>query len=525
MRERFYEEIISMIREGRIRNKMDLQRAKAELCRVHGLKRIPSDSEILNRLPEESRKEEVIELLKKKPSRSASGVIIVAVMTSPERCPHGRCVPCPGGVESNTPQSYTGFEPASMRAIHHDFDPFSQTRCRIEQLHEMGHAVDKVDFIVMGGTFMARDPFYREWFIKGCFDGMNGKISKNLEDAKRRNERGRSRCIGLTIETRPDWCRMTQIEEMLRYGATRVELGVQTVFDGVLEKMKRGHTVYDSILATRLAKDAGLKVCYHMMPGLPGSSLDMDLEAFETIFEDERFRPDMLKIYPTLVVRGTELYGMWKRGEYTPMRTEDAIHLLCKVKRMVPRWIRIQRIERDIPSSRIEAGIKESNLRQLVRNEMSKKGWRCECIRCREAGFAGRDLDLDNLELCRTTYRASDGEEVFLSFEDRKNDVLAGYLRLRLPGKPYIKEVAKGKAMIVRELKVVGREVPIGKSSRTGIQHKGIGKALLREAERIAREDYDCRKLLVLSGVGVRQYYRRLGYRKEGFYMSKRLDT
>ena len=521
MREGFYRDIIQELRRGNIRSKKDLHRAKIRLCKIYNLSKIPPDSEILKRLPEDMKKDYILEILRKKPARTASGVTVVAVMTSPEKCPHGRCKPCPGGIEVNTPQSYTGFEPAAMRAINNNFDPFLQTRNRIEQIEEIGHAVDKIDFIVMGGTFMARDPFYREWFIKRCFDGMNNSDSRDLEEAKRKNERARSRCIGLTIETRPDWCRMNHIEDMLRYGATRVEIGVQTVFDSVLDRMGRGHTVYDSILATRLAKDAGLKVCYHMMPGLPGSDLDMDLESFRTIFEDPRFKPDMLKIYPTLVIKGTELYEMWKRGEYKPLETSEVIELLCKVKSMIPEWIRIQRIERDVPSNRIEAGIKESNLRQIVRNEMEKRGLRCRCIRCREIGFTDREFDPDNLKIHRRDYMASDGEEVFLSFEDKENDVLLGYLRLRLPENPYIKELSEKRSMIIRELKVVGREIEIGERSDLAIQHRGIGKMLVREAERIAKEDFDCEKIFVLSGIGVKEYYRKLGYRDDGFYLSK----
>ena len=523
MIENFYREIIEEIRKGRIKSKKDLHRRKLRLCKLYNLDKIPPDSEILKRIPDDMKKEEFIEILKKKPTRTLSGVSVVAVMTSPERCPHGRCIPCPGGVDINTPQSYTGYEPATMRAISNRFDPYLQTRSRIEQLREIGHPVDKIDFIVMGGTFPARDPFYKEWFIKRCYDAMNNSDSKNLEEAKKKNETAESRCIGLTIETRPDWCRVNHIEEMLRFGATRVELGVQTVFDFVLEKMERGHTVYDSILATKLAKDAGLKVCYHIMPGLPGSDPNLDMETFKTIFEDPRFRPDMLKIYPTLVIDGTKLYEMWKKKEYIPLDTMEVINLLSRVKSMVPEWIRIQRIERDVPSHKIEAGVKESNLRQLVREYMQSKGMRCRCIRCREAGRTDAEGDIERARINRIDYIASDGEEVFLSFEDRHSDVLFGYLRLRMPGNPYIKEVAETSSMIVRELRVVGREIEIGKRSTLAVQHRGIGRALMMEAEKIAMEDFDCRKILVLSGVGVKEYYRKLGYSDDGFYMSKRL--
>ncbi|HDO19133.1 MAG TPA: tRNA uridine(34) 5-carboxymethylaminomethyl modification radical SAM/GNAT enzyme Elp3, partial [Thermoplasmatales archaeon] len=428
----------------------------------------------------------------------------------------------PGGVEKNTPQSYTGYEPAARRAISHDFDPYRQTRSRIEQLEQIGHATDKIDFIVMGGTFTSRDPYYQRWFIKRCFDGMNGFESKDLEEAKRRNERAKSRCIGLTIETRPDWCRIQHIDAMLEFGATRVELGVQTVYDSILYEIKRGHTTTDTILATMLAKDAGLKVCYHMMPGLPGSDMDKDFDSFRLIFEDPRFRPDMLKIYPTLVIEGTELYNMWKEGAYKPLTTDEAIRLIAKIKTIIPEWVRIQRIERDVPSNKIDAGIRESNLRQLVHEYMEKIGKRCRCIRCREAGRSGTDIDefrIDDVKLIKREYEASNGNEVFLSLE--RKDILFAYLRLRLPFAPYRYELRDESCMIIRELKVVGRELPINARSKFAIQHRGFGKMLVEEAEKICREEFDCKKLFVLSGIGVKDYYRRLGFKDDGIYLSK----
>ncbi|HEC81333.1 MAG TPA: tRNA uridine(34) 5-carboxymethylaminomethyl modification radical SAM/GNAT enzyme Elp3, partial [Thermoplasmatales archaeon] len=470
-----------------------------------------------------SDKELLLSVLRKKPVRTVSGVTVVAVMTSPMGCPHGKCIPCPGGPSSNTPQSYTGHEPAAMRAITHNFDPYQQTRSRLKQLETVGHPVDKIDFIVMGGTFTARDPFYQEWFIKRCFDGLNSCESNSLRDAQKKNENTRSRCIGLTIETRPDWFRVQHLDNVLRFGCTRVELGVQTTYDTLLYKMRRGHTVTDTVLATKLAKDAGLKVCYHMMPGLPGSNTEMDMESFKTIFEDQRFRPDMLKIYPTLVVKGTELYEQWKSGGYKPLTEEEAVPLIASVKALVPEWVRIQRVERDVPATRIDAGVKASNLRQLVQAEMRKQGKQCRCIRCREYGHVDNARTWDDVVVVRRQYRASDGVEVFLSLEDRGFNVVFGYLRLRLPANPHRCELARERCMVIRELKVVGREIPLGETLGQGVQHRGLGRELLEEAGRISGEEFDCTRLFVLSGIGVKEYYRRLGFKDDGVYLSKKL--
>ncbi|HID25080.1 MAG TPA: tRNA uridine(34) 5-carboxymethylaminomethyl modification radical SAM/GNAT enzyme Elp3 [Thermoplasmata archaeon] len=527
MNKGFYREIINGILTGRIKNKQELHGEKIKLCRRHGIKKVPADSEIIKQLPNHlsnSDKELLLSVLRKKPVRTVSGVTVVAVMTSPADCPHGRCIPCPGGPSGNTPQSYTGYEPAAMRAIMHGFDPYKQTRSRTEQLKMVGHPVDKIDFIVMGGTFTARDPFYQEWFIKRCFDGLNNSGSKNLREAQKKNETAKSRCIGLTIETRPDWLRVQHLDNALRFGCTRVELGVQTIFDTLLYKMRRGHTVTDIVIATRLAKDSGLKVCYHMMPGLPGSNLGMDMESFKTIFEDQRFRPDMLKIYPTLVVEGTELHKQWRSGGYKPLTEEEAVPLIASVKALVPEWVRIQRVERDVPATRIEAGVKASNLRQLVQMEMRKQGRQCRCIRCREYGHVenARTWD-DDVVVVRRQYQASDGVEVFLSIEDRGFNVVFGYLRLRLPANPHRYELTREKCMVIGELKVVGKEIPLGETGEQGVQHRGLGRELLEEAERISGEEFDCTRLFVLSGVGVKEYYRRLGFENDGVYLSKKL--
>ncbi|RLF48031.1 MAG: tRNA uridine(34) 5-carboxymethylaminomethyl modification radical SAM/GNAT enzyme Elp3 [Thermoplasmata archaeon] len=513
---RIAEIIANEIEQGKIKNKEDLLKFKKFLARQYSLKRIPSDAEILSHI-EGEKKEKVISILQRKPVRTISGVAIIAVMTSPYPCPHGRCIPCPGG-PPYTPQSYTGKEPAALRAARNEFNPYLQVKDRLKQLEIIGHPTDKIDMIIMGGTFPARDVIYQKWFVKRCYDALNGIDAVNLEEAKRLNENAAHRCIGLTIETRPDWCRMWHIDIMLELGATRVEIGAQILDDKVLEEMGRGHTVFDTILATQLAKDAGLKICYHIMPGLPGSSYENDLQSFQRMFRDERFRPDMLKIYPTLVVKPSILYEKWKAGEYKPLEEEEAIHLIAEMKKYVPEWVRIQRVERDIPSYMIEEGIKKSNLRQIIHKRMKELGMECRCIRCREIGHKKVDIK-DDFELRRREYIASSGREIFLSIENE--DVIVAYCRLRIPFRPHRYEMEN--AAVVRELKVHGAMVEIGRRDSKKWQHRGYGKILMEEAEKLAMK-FGKEKILVLSGVGAKEYYRKIGYGEEGVYMVKYLS-
>ncbi len=513
----FFGEIKELFREERIKTRGDLERWKNKLAKKYRMK-MPRNSEILRRLDDDL-KEKYREILVKKPSRTLSGVAIVAVMTSPFPCPHGKCIYCPGGPEMGTAQSYTGHEPAALRAGQHNFDPYMQVRARIEQLNDIGHPTDKVDLIIMGGTFTARPKNYQEWFIKRTFDSLNNCDARDLNEAQLINEYAKNRCIGLTVETRPDWFYEKEIDFSLHLGATRVELGIQTVYDDILKRVKRGHGIKESILSTQLAKDAGFKINYHMMPGLPGSDLNKDYLAFKRIFEDEKFKPDMLKIYPTLVIKGTELYEMWKRGDYEPYTLEDMIELLIRVKKIVPPWIRIQRIQRDVPAKFIEAGVKKSDLRAIVQREMEKRGEKCRCIRCREVGRRGGK----NFKLTRRNYRASGGKEIFLSHEDEDYDSIASYLRLRFPSEHAHRSEVRN-AAIIREVKVFGKEIPIGERDRKAWQHRGLGTELMKEAERIAKEELGVDRIIVISGIGVRDYYRRLGYERLGPYMGKRIN-
>lgn len=526
----FHSEIITLLLSGKIQTKEELHRVKIQMCKIYHMKTIPRDSEILAQLPiDTSENDFARDLLRKKSMRTLSGVAVVAAMTAPEPCPHGRCLPCPGGPTQHTPQSYTGFEPAAMRAIFHNFDPYLQIKNRVEQLHAIGHSTDKVDLILMGGTFTARTVDYQTWFVKRCYDALNASYSRTLETAKIKNETAPSRCIGLTIETRPDWLRLQQIDHALHFGTTRVELGIQSVYDDILNRMERGHTVSDSIAATRLAKNAGLKVGYHIMPGLPGSTEKRDLSAFRTLFRNANFQPDLIKIYPTLIVEGTSLYDLWKRGEYEPLSTERAAVLIARMKECIPEWVRIQRIQRDIPVQKISAGITKSNLRQLIEKEMKHHGTSCRCIRCREIGQISVKKKIDYTTLTITLrilrYHASNSEEVFLMLEDKHQDVLIGYLRLRDILVSHRPELVKKPCMIIRELKILGREAPLGERSSEALQHRGYGKQLLKAAEDICKNEFDKTHLFVLSGVGVKPYYRSLGFTDEGVYLQKTLPS
>lgn len=511
----YFEELVAELVLGRISTRQELLRAKSRLCKKHKLHRVPANYEILERVPDEYR--DIVEpLLRNKPIRTLSGVAPVAVMTSPFDCPHGRCTYCPGGVPNNTPQSYTGQEPAALRASMYSYDPFVQTRSRIEQLEAIGHKTDKVDLIIMGGTFTSRPLDYQDWFVKRCFDAMNEVESPDLESAQLANETAKARCVGLTVETRPDWFAKDQIEHSMKLGATKVELGVQILDDKVLDGVKRGHHVKEVTSSTRESKDSGLKVAYHMMPGLPGSSKQKDLESFRTMIEDERFKPDMLKIYPTLVVKGTGLYDIWRAGDYSPMSLGDTVELLSEIKRLIPPWMRILRIQRDIPVRLIEAGVKKSHLRELVMERLKTEGVGCRCIRCREIGHVptSKEMPKDmDVELREIVYNASGGREHFISCEIPSIDALVGYARLRIPGD------SDRNAALLRELHVYGQMVPISAKPGKGWQHKGFGEKLLAECEERTRQN-GFEEILVTSGVGARNYYRRLGYERRGPYMA-----
>ncbi len=504
-------------------DRRDVERVKIEVSREFSLPGIPGNAEIIKTLNPEERSR-LIHVLRRKETRALSGVNVVAVMTEPRACPHGRCSYCPGGPDDGVPQSYTGREPASMRGAQNKYNPFMQVTSRVEQLRAIGHEVDKVDLIVMGGTFPAAPPEYQESFIHGCLDALNERRSPTLAEAKSIAEEASIRNVGITVETRPDTLNPAEVDRLLGLGVTRVELGVQNVYNDIYELVERGHTVQDVIDATRLLKNSSLKVCYHMMPGLPGSNPERDLEGFKEIFENPFFRPDMIKIYPTLVLKGTKLHEWWRNGSYAPLTTEQAVKLVADMKESVPPWARIMRVGRDIPSTIIEAGVNKTNLRQLVHEELEVQGKRCNCIRCREVGHRdGGDPAPENLEVRRHTYEASGGVEHFISVEDAQGDTLVGFIRLRIPSDSPHRPEAEPSSAFVRELHVYGPMVPVGSRLDSGWQHMGWGKRLLEEAEKVAFEEHGVEKLLVMSALGTKEYYAKLGYVRDGVYVSKRL--
>jgi elongator complex protein 3 len=504
----------------------EVRRVKTQVAAKHKLTRIPSNAEIITALkPKEKLK--LLQVLRRKTTRTISGVTVVAVMTKPQPCPQPEpCAYCPGGPTQGVPQSYTGHEPAAMRGSQNSYDPYRQVQSRIHQLTAIGHGVDKVELIVMGGTFPATPPEYQTWFIQRCLDAITGKASANLEEAKKQAETSRIRNVGITVETRPDWCKEPHVDAMLNMGVTRVEIGVQNPSDELYRLAGRSHTVADVTEATRVAKDAGLKIVYHLMPGMPGSNPAKDLEAFKQVFTDPAFKPDMIKIYPCLVIAGTKAHDWYREGAYTPYSTEEAANLIAEIKKRLPPWVRVMRVQRDIPAGLIVAGVDKSNLRQLVQQKLAEHGERCTCIRCREVGHRlavdNVTPDPDKVKILAVSYEASEGKEIFISAEDPERDVLIGYLRLRIPSaKAHRPEIKAAHSAIVRELHVYGPLVPVGKHLARAWQHKGYGFILLAEAERMAREDYDSKKLLVISALGTKQYYMRFGYERDGVYVSK----
>ncbi len=554
--------IIEKIIQGEINSKQELEKAKRQACSDFKLKTFMSNSLILEYATPSERKI-LGDVLVKKPTRTISGVAIVAVMCQPQDCPHGRCLYCPES--DNAPPSYTGEEPAALRARMYKFHPYDQVYNRLKQLNSIGHPLDKVELIVMGGTFPAHFLCYQEWFVAKCLEAMvdfglkesqinlkhenmdeiaeDGASSSSnsilsspithygpekyvlLEDAQKSNESSKIRCVGITFETRPDYCKVEDVNRMLNMGVTRVELGVQTIYNYIYQRIKRGHSVKDVIESNRVLRDSGIKVAMHLMPGL-FSDFERDMRIFKRLFTDSSFKPDMLKIYPCLITKGSEMHAMWERGEYEPYTTEEAIDLIVEIKKMLPKWVRTMRIQRDIPSPLIEAGVKKSNLGELVYNRLEEEGVQCQCIRCREVGHQasrGINVDLGQIELMEETYSSVGGKEIFISQEDPIADVLAGFLRLRIPSNKAHRPEIDDKTALVRELHVYGSLVPIGEKKSVVGQHVGYGEELLARAEEIAREKYDREKMVIISGIGTRNYYRKFGYEREGPYMSKKL--
>lgn len=506
----------------------DVNRLKIKAAAKHHLHNMITNANIIAALTPKENKQ-LLPILQRKTTRTISGVTIVATMTEPYPCPQPEpCAYCPGGPTQGSPQSYTGYEPAAMRGSQNNFNPYMQVKSRLEQLSAIGHKVDKIELIIMGGTFPATPQEYQTQFIQHCLDAITDKQSTSLHEAKTYAETSKKRNVGITIESRPDWAKQTHIDAMLNMGVTRIELGVQNPCNEIYQLVGRTHTVADVAEATQIAKDAGLKIVYHLMPGMPGSNPKKDLEAFKKIFTDQQFKPDMIKIYPCLAIAGTKAHQWLQEGKYQPYNTQKAAEVIAEIKKFIPKWIRVMRVQRDIPANLIIDGVKKSNLRQIVHEKLKTQNIQCQCIRCREVGHRIQTdhikPDIANIEILTEQYDASNGKEYFISAEDQKNNILLGYLRLRIPSpnahRPEIREVP---AAIVRELHVYGPLVPVGQHTDKAWQHKGYGIRLLKEAEQITKQA-NLKKIVIISALGTKRYYMRNGYQHDGPYMSKTLQ-
>jgi len=496
---------------------------KREWAKKHGY--LPKNSEILSsykalvKKGKIKRNKKLENFLRIRKIRSLSGIVPVAVLTKPYECP-GNCVYCP--TQIGVPKSYLDDEPAVMRAEMADYDPYLQVKRRLDALKKIGHTTDKIELIVMGGTFSWLPKDYKIQFIKRCFDAANNKKAKDLKEAQTINETAKNRIIGITLETRPDQITIDEIKIMRMLGGTRVEIGVQSIYNDILKKVRRGHGVEETVKATKILKDAGFKICYHVMPNLPGSNLKKDLQMFKKIFTDELFMPDMIKIYPCVVTKQAELYEWYKKGKYKPYKDEDLIELLVNIKKILPQWVRVNRLGRDIPAGNIVGGNKISNIRQVVQQKLKKEGESCRCIRCREIRNRSSLIN-QTIKFNQLNYKASGGQEYFLQYINDLGQLYA-LLRLRIPS-----QILKNKkhfiaglqgCAIIRELHTYGLAVAIDKKGKKAVQHKGFGKKLIERAEKIVK-NRGVKKIAVISGIGAREYYRKLGYRLKGNYMVK----
>ncbi|MFH0854452.1 MAG: tRNA uridine(34) 5-carboxymethylaminomethyl modification radical SAM/GNAT enzyme Elp3 [bacterium] len=491
---------------------------------------------------------ELLKILKRRGVRTGSGVAPVAILTKPYLCP-GKCFYCPN--EKGMPKSYLSNEPAVMRAILNSFDPYKQIHARLAALEANGHPTDKIEIIIMGGTWSYLPKNYQTYYIINCFKACNefnrsffderamaglsniqpiniSRLRKKnkqqlLKKLQSQNEKSAHRIVGLTLETRPDYINIDEIKRMRELGCTRVELGAQAIDDKILSLNKRGHGVKEIINATKLLREAGFKICYHMMVNLPGSTLKKDFEMFKKLFSISDFQPDQIKIYPCVVTKNASLYKWYKNGKYIPYTEKQLVELLIKIKTIIPKWVRVIRVIRDIPSSSIEAGNKISNLRENLGKIMNKRKISCQCIRCREIG----KLKIQSARLKIIKYKAADGIEYFLSYEDFKQNKIIAFLRLRLPYSSLpLDENAKAKfsithSAVIREVHTYGPAVKISKKESQAAQHIGFGKKLIKKAEVIAQKN-GYKKIAVISGVGARGYYRKLGYRLKNTYMIKK---
>lgn len=461
--------------------------------------------------------ERLLARIRMKPIRSLSGVTVVTVLTKPYPCP-GKCIFCPTDVRM--PKSYLPDEPGAMRALQHEFDPYRQVSARLQALEAVGHPTDKIELLILGGTWSSYRKDYQEWFVRRCFEALNGAESASLEEAQALNESARHRNVGLAIETRPDHVDNAELAWLRRLGVTRVQLGAQSLEDRILELNRRGHTVAETRRAVDLLRAAGFKIVLHWMPNLLGATLEGDRRDFARLWQG--LCPDEIKIYPTQLLASAELAEWWRRGEYTPYTTEELIALLADLKASIPRYCRVNRVVRDIPSTNVLEGNRRTSLRQDVHAEMARRGARCQCIRCREV--RRQPVRVEDLRLEELPYQAGGAEERFLSFATPE-DRLAGFLRLSLPGarSPDVGLDDLRGAAIIREVHVYGLSLEVGARLGGAAQHAGLGAALVARAEEIARRQ-GYRRLAVIAAIGTRRYYRRLGFRRGELYLLKDLD-
>ncbi len=515
---------------------VSLRQAKRDLAKKYSTT-IIANSLILEYYNKQKRKKDsskLLRLLRKREIRTLSGIAPVTVLTKPYPCP-GRCVYCP--TEARMPKSYIVSEPAAQRASRLKFNPFTQVKMRIAALEANGHSADKIELIVLGGTWSYYEKKYQDWFIKRCFDAANGRSTKTLAEAQKVNEKAKHKIIGLTLETRPDYVTKEELWRMRKLGCTHVQIGVQTLEYEILDLIKRDDSIENIKRATNMLRDFGFKITYHLMPGLPGATSKSDLETFKKLFSDPGFQPDMLKIYPCVVVKSAILYQWYKKGKYKPYKGKTLAKLLINIKKDIPPYVRINRLIRDIPGNDIVDGNLVTNLRQILHNE----GVVCRCIRCREARKSV--VKENEVKLVIRKYRAGLGTEYFISFESKDYKKLYAFVRLRLPDQKArqaseIKLVRffdkqeitmKGDELafdvdtaLIRELHTYGELIPVG-SKKKAVQHIGFGKHLMEEAEKIAvKKGY--KKISVISGIGVRGYYKKLGYKIDKTYLSKKFN-
>ncbi len=508
-------EIIDKLIQEQAKTPVDLARIKKEVAKKYKTS-FPTNVSLLEVYHKKNGKDEnILSILKTRPVRSLSGVVNISVLTKPFPCP-GECIYCPE--EDGAPKSYLTNEPAVMRAVIAKYDPFYQVQMRIKSLEQTGHPTNKIELRVVGATWSYYEEDYREWFIKRCFEACNNNPSKSLAQAQEENEQSEHRIVCLSIETRPDFINKEEVIKLRNYGVTMVELGVQSLSDEVLSLTKRGHRVKATAEATKMLKNAGFKVCYQMMMNLPSCTPTDDIETFRELFENPLYRPDFLKIYPCLILEKTKLHELYQEKKYQPFTDKQLIEAIIEIKKnIIPRYVRIQRLFRDIPVPSIVGSCKISNLREKIKEDEEKGSWKCKCIRCREV--KGGYNEEEEVILFREDYEASSGKEIFLSLENKEKTKLFALLRLRVSKETDLSVLES--SAIIREIRTYGQHISVKERKITSPQHKGMGKSLVKEAEKIAKEDFNLKKMSVISGVGVRDYWKKLGYHLEDTYMIK----